>query len=72
MSTKPLPDFRAYTIVKREGQKDIWIPLGAAFLHQDGAGMNILLQATPLDGKLVLRPFDNEGRKEPSVQSDRR
>ena len=71
MTAKPLPDFRTYTIVKREGSKDIWIDLGAAFLHQDGAGINVLLQATPLDGKIVLRPFVNEGRKEPADQTNR-
>lgn len=71
MTTKALPDFRAYTVIERDGQKPIWIDLGAAFLHQDGAGMNILLQAHPLDGKIVHRPFTNEGRKEPAAHSDR-
>ncbi len=65
MTTKTLPDFRAYTVIERDGQKPIWIDLGAAFLHQDGAGMNVLLQAYPLDGKIILRPFVNEGRKDP-------
>lgn len=64
MSNKTRPDFRAYTVIKRENQKDVWIDLGCAFLHQDGAGINILLAAAPLDGKIVLRPFDNEGRKD--------
>lgn len=64
MTAKPLPDFKAYTVVKREGQKDVWIDLGAGFLHHDGAGINVLLQATPIDGRIVLRPFVNEGRKD--------
>lgn len=71
MTTKALPDFRAYTVVERSGQKPVWIDLGVAFLHQDGAGMNILLQAHPLDGKIILRPFANEGRKEPATPADR-
>jgi len=71
MTAKSLPDFRAYTIVKRDGSKDIWIDLGAAFLHQDGAGINVLLQANPLNGKIVLRPFVNEGRKDSADQTDR-
>ena len=57
-----MPDFKAYTIIKRDGQKDFWTDIGVGFLHNDGAGINILLQATPLDGKIVLRPFTNEGR----------
>jgi hypothetical protein len=55
------PTYRAYTVIKREGQDDYWLALGAAFMHQDGDGYNIVLQALPLpnpDGqcKIVLRP----------------
>jgi hypothetical protein len=49
------PDFRAYTVIKREGADDFWLPIGAAFMHQDGDGYNIVLQALPIDGKIVLR-----------------
>jgi len=49
------PNFRAYTVVKREGQDDFWLAIGAAFMHQDGEGYNIVLQALPIDGKVVLR-----------------
>lgn len=66
MTAKPAPDFKAYTIIKREGQKDFWTDIGVAFLHNDGAGLNLLLAATPLDGRIVLRPFVNEGRKDAS------
>jgi hypothetical protein len=50
------PNFRAYTVIKREGQEDFWLAIGAAFMHQDGDGYNIVLQALPIDGKIVLRP----------------
>jgi hypothetical protein len=55
------PAYRAFTIVKREGQDDFWLPIGAAFPHQSGDGFNVILQALPLpdgDGtcKIVLRP----------------
>ena len=33
---------------------------GAAFQHQDGDGFNIVLQALPIDGKIVLRPPKGE------------
>ena len=49
------PSYTAYTVHKREGQDDFWIAIGAAFMHQDGDGYNIVLQALPLDGKVVLR-----------------
>lgn len=50
------PAYRAYTVVKREASDDFWLPIGAAFMHQDGDGYNIVLQALPIDGKIVLRP----------------
>ena len=49
------PTYQAYTVVKREGQDDYWLNIGAAFMHQDGDGYNVVLQALPLDGKIVLR-----------------
>jgi hypothetical protein len=49
------PSYQAYTVIKREGQDDWWINIGAAFMHQDGDGYNIVLQALPINGKIVLR-----------------
>lgn len=51
----PQPSYRAYTVIKREDQDDFWLPIGAAFMHQDGDGFNIVLQALPIDGRIVLR-----------------
>ncbi len=50
------PTYQAYTVVKREGQDDFWLNIGAAFAHQDGDGFNVVLQALPINGKIVLRP----------------
>jgi hypothetical protein len=50
------PAYRAYTVIKRGEQNDFCAPIGAAFPHHDGLGFNILLQALPIDGKVVLRP----------------
>ena len=47
--------YRAYAVIKREGEEDFWLPIGAVFAHRDGKGFNVILQAQPLDGKLVLR-----------------
>jgi hypothetical protein len=56
------PSHRAYTVIKREGQDDFWLAIGAAFMHQDGDGYNIVLQALPIDGKVVLRlPKEDKG-----------
>jgi hypothetical protein len=60
------PTYQAYTVVKREGQDDFWLNIGAAFVHQDGEGFNIMLQALPINGKIVLRP--PKAHEEPQVQ----
>lgn len=58
------PTHRAYTVIKREGKEDYWLNLGVAFAHDDGEGFNILLQAFPLDGKLVLRTYKEDEPEE--------
>jgi len=57
------PSFTAYTVVKREGQDDFWLNIGAAWMHQDGEGFNVILQALPIDGKIVLRPPKAQGEQ---------
>lgn len=54
------PSHRAYTVIKREGKEDYWLNLGVAFEHDDNAGYNLLLQALPIDGKLVLRTYKDD------------
>jgi hypothetical protein len=60
------PTHRAYSVIKRDGQDDYWLNLGLAFPHKDGSGLNIILQAFPLDGKIVLREItDDEAAEAP-------
>ena len=61
------PDYRAYTVIKREGKDDYWLNLGVAFRHEDGEGFNLLLQAMPLDGKLVLRTYKEKPEEQEKV-----
>ena len=49
------PSHRAYSVIRRDGQDDFWLNIGLAFPHKDGGGFNIMLQAFPLDGKIVCR-----------------
>ncbi len=54
------PTHRAYSVIRREGQDDFWLNLGLVFPHKDGGGFNIMLQAFPLDGKIVCREISAE------------
>ena len=59
-----LPPVRAFTVRKSndENKKDIWIAIGAAWPHRDEKGFDVILDALPLDGHIVLRV--NEPRSE--------
>lgn len=51
-------DYYVYQVREGERGKKFWVPLGAAFLHEDGKGLGIELNALPVgafDGRLVLR-----------------
>ena len=70
------PAMRAFTVIKREGQDDFWLPIGAAFKHQSGDGFNVILQAMPIpngDGqcKIVLRPPKDDDDRAPQERTDR-
>lgn len=55
--------FDAYSVREYEAngeKKSDWTRIGVAFAHADGKGFNVLLQAVPLDGKMVLRLHDSK------------
>lgn len=49
--------YKAYSVTKREGDRDFWTDIGAAFAHRNGDGYSIVLNALPVDGRIVLRPL---------------
>ena len=66
------PSHRAYSVIKRESQDDFWLNLGLVFPHKDGKGFNLMLQALPLDGRIVCREFaEGENAGENSSASGR-
>ena len=60
------PTHRVYTVIRREGQDDYWLNIGLTFPHKDEKGFNIVLQALPLDGKIVCREVGEEDAGEAS------
>ena len=49
---------------KGKDQDAYWLKVGAAFAHRDRDGMNIVLQALPTSGRLVLRRFQEKEKKD--------
>ncbi len=66
------PTHKAYSVIKREGQDDFWLNVGVAFPHKDGKGFNIMLQAFPLDGKIVCREVSDDEKEVPNGEDDAR
>jgi hypothetical protein len=65
------PTHRAYSVIRREGQDDFWLNVGLVFPHKDSGGFNIMLQAFPLDGKIVCREITDDD-KDDAPQQQRR
>jgi hypothetical protein len=65
------PAYRVYTVIKRDGKDDFWLNLGVAFAHEDGEGFNILLQALPVDAKLVLRTYKEKPEEQEKVNKSK-
>ena len=64
-SSNKKPAYIAYYTRKgREGEKDFWVPCGAAWAHKDGKGFRIRLDAVPTGGTIELRV------NEPKVSSE--
>lgn len=51
------PDYTAFHVIDRDGGKARWIEIGAAFAHESGQGMTLLLDVLPVSftGRIVLR-----------------
>lgn len=64
------PDYSVYTVIKKDGREDYWLNIGAAFAHGNGEGYNVLLQALPIDGKLVLRKYVEKKDEQPPPEQD--
>lgn len=45
-------------------KRTFWTRIGSAFPHETGAGLTVVLDAVPLDGRIILL--------EPDAQDDRR
>lgn len=50
------PDFVVYAVRERDGAKDVWTRIGAAFKHDKAEGLTVLLDALPIGRKVVLLP----------------
>jgi hypothetical protein len=61
MAKNPSHDVFSVREYEKHGKKEsFWTKLGVAFAHKDGKGLDITLQAIPIDGRLVCRIIDRD------------
>ncbi len=51
------PTFNAYSVreYEKDGKKDsYWTKIGVAFAHKNGEGFDIVLEASPINGRITL------------------
>ena len=63
INTKLKPFLLGYTVRETEQSgKAYWSKVAVAWMHEDGYGYNVHMDALPVDGKLVLRtvPQDHD------------
>jgi len=56
-------------IVEGEGESSYWTKIGSAWSHEDGNGLNAILSAVPLTGRLVIRK--NQPKQDSQPQGGR-
>lgn len=55
-SSSSAPNYVAYQLTERKkSEKPFWNRIGVGFMHQDGGGLNLVLNSLPVDGKVTLR-----------------
>lgn len=55
-------------MVQGEGDKAFWTKIGAAWLHKDERGANLMLDCIPLSGRLVIREASENGESQGGQQ----
>lgn len=48
------PVLIAYTVKRKPTGTTVWTRIGAAYPHDAGAGLTVILDANPIDGRIIL------------------
>ena len=54
------PTHTIFQVIEREKDVRLWSRIGAAWMHQDGEGFNLVFDAFPLTGNVVVRKKPSE------------
>jgi hypothetical protein len=60
MTESKRPDVAAYVVRDRDDKKANWREIGVGFAHKDGKGFDLLLDAVPVSGRVVIRHLEDK------------
>jgi hypothetical protein len=49
------PEYEVFQVLETSKDKSYWNRIGAAWVHEDGDGLSVTLNAMPLDGRIIIR-----------------
>jgi hypothetical protein len=61
VSTDPV--LIAYSVKRSSKGRAVWTRIGAAYPHEAGSGLTVILDATPTDGRIVLLELDDDDHR---------
>lgn len=54
------PVLIAYSVKRTAKGRAVWTRIGSAYPHETGAGLTVLLDAIPTDGRIILLELDDD------------
>lgn len=66
MTETTQPSLYAYAVEDApRGRKSYWTRIGRLFAHKDGKGYDVVLNALPINGRIVIRQEEQEQAETP-------
>ena len=54
-----------------EEKRGFWTKIGAAWPHKDGKGFTVLVETMPLNGRLILRDWEETETEQPVASAEK-
>jgi len=70
MTTDPV--LIAYTAKRTKSGRTAWTRMGQAYPHETGAGLTVVLDSMPLDGRIILLELDERDHERLAAERSRR
>ncbi len=65
MSENRKPQYEAFHVRNNgDNGKGFWTKIGVAWPHKDGKGLDVRLNAMPIDGRVAIRKYEPKPKKD--------